>query len=118
LDTYLQVTELDNIPMTDDSEAMEAARKEAEAVETQTKLFQGLKFFLGREVTTSLIQCSGSVRYRIFLKLWSGEPVNVYPVSYNFLLLRRDRIFKNLVPRKNFEFKICLPLYSKDYAGR
>jgi len=47
------VTELDNIPMTDDSEAMEAARKEAEAVETQTKLFHGLKFFLGREVTTS-----------------------------------------------------------------
>jgi hypothetical protein len=45
------VTELDNIPMTDDSEAMEAARKEAEAVETQTKLFHGLKFFLGREVT-------------------------------------------------------------------
>jgi len=43
-------TELDNIPITDDSEAMEAARKEAEAVETQTKLFHGLKFFLVREV--------------------------------------------------------------------
>jgi hypothetical protein len=53
------VTELDNIPMTDDSEAMEAARKEAEAVETQTKLFHGLKFFLGREVTfSSLCPCA------------------------------------------------------------
>jgi len=48
------VTELDIIPITDDSEAMDAARKEAEAVEAQTKLFQGLKFFLGREVGTSL----------------------------------------------------------------
>ena len=36
--------------MTDDSEALEAARKEAEATETQSKLFAGLKFFLGREV--------------------------------------------------------------------
>jgi hypothetical protein len=44
---------VDNIPITDNSEAMEAARKEAEAVEAQTKLFQGLKFFLGREVNSS-----------------------------------------------------------------
>lgn len=36
--------------MSDDSEAVEAARKEAEAVEKQSKLFVGLKFFLGREV--------------------------------------------------------------------
>ena len=36
--------------MSDDSEAVEAARKEAEAVENQSKLFVGLKFFLGREV--------------------------------------------------------------------
>ncbi len=42
---------MDTIPMTDDSTAMEAARKEAEAVEAQTKLFQGLKFFVGREVS-------------------------------------------------------------------
>ena len=41
---------MDIIPITDDSEAMEAARKEAEAVEAQIKLFQGLKFFIGREV--------------------------------------------------------------------
>jgi hypothetical protein len=47
--------------MTDDSEAMEAARKEAEAVETQTKLFHGLKFFLGREVTVSSL-CSCTLR--------------------------------------------------------
>ncbi len=47
---YLQVAEVDSIPITDNSEAMEAARKEAEAVEAQTRLFQGLKFFLGREV--------------------------------------------------------------------
>jgi len=45
-----EVSQLDDIPITDDSEAMDAARKEAEAVEAQTKLFQGLKFFLGREV--------------------------------------------------------------------
>merc|ERR1712212_1220412 len=45
-----EVPELDVIPMTDDTAAIEAARKEAEAVEQQTKLFNGLKFFLGREV--------------------------------------------------------------------
>ncbi|XP_023338284.1 pescadillo-like [Eurytemora carolleeae] len=45
-----EIPELDNIPMSDDSEAVEAARKEAEAVENQSKLFVGLKFFLGREV--------------------------------------------------------------------
>ena len=44
------MAEVDIIPITDDSEAMEAARKEAEAVEAQIKLFQGLKFFIGREV--------------------------------------------------------------------
>lgn len=42
--------ELDIIPMSDDSEAIDAARKEGEAVDRQTKLFSGLKFFLGREV--------------------------------------------------------------------
>jgi len=42
--------EVDIIPITDDSEAIDAARKESEAVERQTKLFAGLKFFLGREV--------------------------------------------------------------------
>ena len=47
----MQVPELDVIPMTDDTAAIEAARKEAEAVEQQTKLFNGLKFFLGREVS-------------------------------------------------------------------
>ena len=36
--------------MSDDSETVEAARREAEAVEAQAKLFNGLKFFLGREV--------------------------------------------------------------------
>jgi len=45
-----EIPELDTIPMSDDSEAVEAARKEAEAVENQSKLFVGLKFFLGREV--------------------------------------------------------------------
>merc|ERR1712212_406406 len=45
-----EVPELDVIPMTDDTAAIEAARKEAEAVEQQTKLFNGLRFFLGREV--------------------------------------------------------------------
>ena len=39
--------------MSDDSETMEAARKEAEAMENQTKLFAGQKFFLGREVSFS-----------------------------------------------------------------
>eukprot|EP00088_Acartia_fossae_P041174 TRINITY_DN4306_c0_g1_i4.p1 TRINITY_DN4306_c0_g1~~TRINITY_DN4306_c0_g1_i4.p1 ORF type:complete len:587 (+),score=207.34 TRINITY_DN4306_c0_g1_i4:59-1819(+) len=45
-----ETVEMDNIPITDDNASMEAARKEAEAVEAQTKLFKGLKFFLGREV--------------------------------------------------------------------
>lgn len=44
------VSEMDKIPMYEDDAAMESARKEAEAVEAQVKLFQGLKFFLGREV--------------------------------------------------------------------
>ena len=39
--------------MSDDSEAIDAARKEGEAVDRQTKLFSGLKFFLGREVSFS-----------------------------------------------------------------
>jgi pescadillo protein len=42
--------ELDQIAMDDSGEAMEAARLEAEARERQTKLFAGLRFFLGREV--------------------------------------------------------------------
>merc|ERR1712242_142111 len=42
--------ELDNIPMNENDAGMEAAKKEAEAVEAQAKLFNGLKFFLGREV--------------------------------------------------------------------
>merc|ERR1719187_1602461 len=58
-----EVPELDVIPMTDDSAAIEAARKEAEAVEQQTKLFNGLKFFLGREVPREplvfMIRCMG-----------------------------------------------------------
>jgi len=45
-----EVPELDHIPISDDNDAIEAARVEAEAVEAQTKLFSGLKFFLGREV--------------------------------------------------------------------
>merc|ERR1711872_1004408 len=58
-----EVPELDVIPMTDDTAAIEAARKEAEAVEQQTKLFNGLKFFLGREVPRDplvfMIRCMG-----------------------------------------------------------
>jgi len=58
-----ETPELDVIPMTDDSEALEAARKEAEATETQSKLFAGLKFFLGREVPREplvfMLRCVG-----------------------------------------------------------
>jgi len=58
-----EVPELDVIPMTDDSTAIEAARKEAEAVERQSKLFNGLKFFIGREVPREpivfMIRCMG-----------------------------------------------------------
>ena len=43
--------ELDNIPLDgEEEEAMEKARLEAEARDRQSKLFQGLRFFLGREV--------------------------------------------------------------------
>jgi len=42
--------ELDKIEVEEGGEAMEAARVEAEARERQGKLFQGLRFFLGREV--------------------------------------------------------------------
>jgi len=42
--------EIDNFSMSEDNAAMEAAKKEAQLVEAQTKLFAGLKFFLGREV--------------------------------------------------------------------
>ena len=42
--------ELDKIEVEEGGEAMEAARAEAEARERQGKLFNGLKFFLGREV--------------------------------------------------------------------
>jgi len=44
------IVELDNIPVTDDTAAVEAARKEAELVQKQTKLFEGLRFYLSREV--------------------------------------------------------------------
>jgi len=58
-----EIPELDHIPITDDNDAIEAARKEAEAVEAQTKLFSGLKFFLGREVPREplvfMIRCMG-----------------------------------------------------------
>lgn len=42
--------ELDRIEVEEGGEAMEAARAEAEARERQGKLFNGLRFFLGREV--------------------------------------------------------------------
>merc|ERR1712242_329221 len=42
--------EIDNFSTSEDNAAMEAAKKEAQLVEAQTKLFAGLKFFLGREV--------------------------------------------------------------------
>jgi len=42
--------ELDKIEVEEGGEAMEVARVEAEARERQGKLFQGLRFFLGREV--------------------------------------------------------------------
>ena len=43
--------ELDVIPLEgQEEEAMEAARLEAEARDRQSKLFQGMRFFLGREV--------------------------------------------------------------------
>jgi len=42
--------ELDKIEVEEGGEAMEAARAEAEARERQGKLFNGLRFFLGREV--------------------------------------------------------------------
>jgi len=58
-----EVDQLDVIPMSDDSETMEAARKEAEAMENQTKLFAGQKFFLGREVPREalvfMLRCVG-----------------------------------------------------------
>ena len=40
----------DDIPMYDDDEKMEEAKKEQKAVESQRKLFEGLKFFINREV--------------------------------------------------------------------
>jgi pescadillo protein len=42
--------ELDDIPVSDDSKAVEAARIEADLLQKQTKLFEGLRFFLSREV--------------------------------------------------------------------
>lgn len=42
--------ELDKIEVEEGGDAMEAARAEAEARERQGKLFNGLRFFLGREV--------------------------------------------------------------------
>jgi len=42
--------ELDKIEVEEGGEAMEAARAEAEARDRQGKLFNGLRFFLGREV--------------------------------------------------------------------
>ena len=42
--------ELDKIEVEEGGEAIEAARAEAEARERQGKLFNGLRFFLGREV--------------------------------------------------------------------
>lgn len=45
-----QVEELDQINTGDTDEAAEKAREEAEARERQTRLFEGLRFFLGREV--------------------------------------------------------------------
>jgi len=43
-------TELDEIPLSEDTEALAAAKQEAEALDRQRTLFTGLKFFLGREV--------------------------------------------------------------------
>jgi len=55
--------EVDNIPITDDTAAVEEARKEAELVQKQTKLFEGLKFYLSREVPREplvfMIRCLG-----------------------------------------------------------
>jgi len=45
-----QVEELDQINTGDTDEAAAKAREEAEARERQTRLFEGLRFFLGREV--------------------------------------------------------------------
>merc|ERR1719397_1398287 len=42
--------ELDDIPVSDDTKAVEAARIEAHLLQKQTKLFEGLRFFLSREV--------------------------------------------------------------------
>jgi len=42
--------ELDDIPVSDDTKAVEAARIEADLLQKQTKLFEGLRFFLSREV--------------------------------------------------------------------
>ena len=48
---YLEdVSALDKIDMYEDDSAQESARKEAEAIENLVKLFNGLKFYLGREV--------------------------------------------------------------------
>jgi len=44
------VSALDKIDMYEDDSAQESARKEAEAIENLVKLFNGLKFYLGREV--------------------------------------------------------------------
>ncbi len=76
------MTELDNIPMTDDSEAMEAARKEAEAVETQTKLFHGLKFFLGREVTIFSL-CSFALRWNS----WTNDSILLLHAIHSLFFL-------------------------------
>ena len=46
--------EIDNFATGEDNAAMEAAKKEAQLVEAQTKLFSGLKFFLGREVRNNV----------------------------------------------------------------
>ena len=51
LSIYLEdVSALDKIDMYEDDSAQESARKEAEAIENLVKLFNGLKFYLGREV--------------------------------------------------------------------
>lgn len=42
--------EMDQIAMDDSDEAMEKARLESEARDRQSKLFSGLRFFLGREI--------------------------------------------------------------------
>jgi len=53
----------DDIPMYDDDEKMEEAKKEQKAVESQRKLFEGLKFFINREVPREslvfMIRCFG-----------------------------------------------------------